>query len=122
MQGYGQDVQEVLSQFGRMSESVTVYIPTTINVNQAVDTTEWVHIVSRELSELFGGATITQGSGCWVSDTEGLVEEKVIMVKSYCVQLTGELVQKVIELCQKMKITLSQEAISLEVNNSLILI
>ena len=104
----------------KLNSKVAIYIPSTINVNQTVNNSEQVKKACVFLSGLFGGCTAVNGSGCWVSDTTGLVTEDVKIIYSFCSRLQLMKSKKSIfnycrELCREM----SQEAISLEINNQL---
>lgn len=59
-----------------LSSKVTVYVPATVAVDQAVDNTEQVKRVASALSGWFGGATSTPALGYWLSPVSGLVAEK----------------------------------------------
>lgn len=105
-----------------LSCSVSVYVPSTKNVNEVLSESareEYVKMVLEALSNLFGGATSYDAKGSWVSN-KGLVLEDIKVCKSYCTseQLKAG-VDKVIGLCQELKSELGQEAISLEINNKL---
>lgn len=105
-----------------LSCSVSVYVPSTKNVNEKLSAEahkEYVDMVLEALSNLFGGATAYDAKGSWVSQS-GLVLEDIKVCKSYCTseQLKAG-VDKVITLCMELKKELSQEAISLEINNKL---
>lgn len=105
-----------------LSCSVSVYVPSTKDVNKKMSSDEHQKYIDRvltELSNLFGGATAYDAKGSWVSQ-QGLVLEDIKVCKSYCSseQLKSG-VDKVITLCMELKKELSQEAISLEINNKL---
>ena len=106
-----------------LSHKVEVIVPTTVNVNEVADTTEWVNRCATLLSECFGGATATKNVGYWVSETNGLVTESNTSVFAYA---TAEAVEqnmdKVYQFCLDMKRELKQEAVSLIYSNELYLI
>ena len=103
-----------------LSSSVQIYIPSTIDVNKEIDPIKYVDETLSYLSTLFGGATSFKAMGCWQSENAGLVKEKVIICKSFCNQSALENhIDSIISYCEKLKDTLSQEAISLEINNKL---
>lgn len=103
-----------------LSSSVKIYVPSTINVNKQVDNQEQVDNTLSFLSTLFGGATGFNALGCWVSQTEGLVKEQVVVCQAYCneKQLQGN-IELVIDHCEELKGSMDQEAIALEINNKL---
>jgi hypothetical protein len=103
-----------------LSSSVQVYVPSTCNVDQKIDNSEKVNSVLSELSSLFGGSTSFEAIGCWKSSSLGLVKEHITICKSYCTESQlQQNIEKVISICEELKVSMSQEAISLEVNNKL---
>lgn len=113
----------LLKNFICLSSSVKVYIPTTDNVNESVDTTKYVEKTAKLLSECFGGANSESIIGYWMSENFGLVTEKNIRVSASCTSESLEKhMEKVILLCKEIKKDLHQEAVALEVNNEMYLI
>ena len=100
-----------------LDSKVSVYVPSTQNVSEQVDNTEQVKNVIRELSQLFGGATATQAVGGWVAETGETILEKVTIVYSFC---TSEQLQEhfdeVYAICDDIKVSMGQEAVTLEIN------
>ena len=75
------------------------------------------------LSELFGGCTISAASGCWMSDASGLVREDVRII--YANAAPGEIAKhadEILSIARTIKTEMKQEAVSIEVNNTLYLI
>lgn len=105
-----------------LSNNVKIYVPSTHGTVKA-DNSVVVGEVLATLSELFGGATSFEALGCWKSDTDGLVKERVTICQSYCTEAEIlENIDTVVEVCEHLKKDLNQEAVSLEVNNKLYLI
>lgn len=69
-------VDKKLKNCFKLSSKITVYIPSTMNINKEIDITEYVNKTANLLSECFGGATSTPALGYWTSPTTGLVKEK----------------------------------------------
>lgn len=96
---------------------VSIYVPSTVEVNKEVDNKEQVKRVITELSQMFGGATATEAVGGWVCDNGETVLEKVTIVYSFC---NSESLQKhfadVYQICERIKKDMSQEAVTLEIN------
>ena len=104
----------------KLSSKVTVYVPTTTDVNTTTDTTEWVNATAELLSNLFGGATSCDTLGYWTSPVHGLVKEKSIMVFAYCADTDLQKhIETLIDFCEAMKTDLTQEAIALEINGEM---
>lgn len=103
-----------------LDHNIKVYIPSTININQEFDNSQYINKALNLFSDLFGGATSYDAMGAWSSPTAGLVTEKVKIVESYA---TSEAVEsgldQVLEFAQMLKTEMKQDAISLEYDNKL---
>lgn len=94
-----------------------IYVPTTDNISDAVDNSAQVDKVLRTLSGLFGGATATPAVGAWVMASGEVVREKIDIVYSYCTsEQAAEYFDEVVSLCEWLKGTMHQEAVTLEYN------
>lgn len=99
---------------------VSVYVPSTVNVNESVDNSAQVMNVITELSKLFGGATASQAVGGWVCDNGQTVVENVTIVYAFCTtDQLNQNIDKVISICENLRDSMKQEAISLEINGQL---
>jgi hypothetical protein len=100
-----------------LNSKVAIYVPSTINVNEECDNTQYVKNTIKQLSTWFGGATATPTIGGWVSAAGEVVVENVSIVYSFC---TTEDLQKyaadIIALCESIKHDMRQEAVTLEIN------
>lgn len=104
----------------KLSSKVTVYIPSTTDIDKPIDNTPYVDGVASKLSAMFGGATSTPALGMWVSPTAGLVKEHTTIVYAYCTDADlQEHIEQVIEICENLKTELKQDAISLEINGEM---
>jgi CRP-like cAMP-binding protein len=105
------------------THSVAIYIPTTTDGNQPLDTTRFVEEAKSFMGQRFGGATGKPASGVWYSEKLGMVNEVVYHIHSYTTpeQLNRHL-DEVVSYIRALKQTLRQEAMALEVNNRLTLI
>lgn len=104
----------------KLSSKITVYIPSTVDINQTADTKKYVDACAVLLSESFGGATSCEALGYWVSNSAGLVKERSTMVFAYCsdADLQNK-IENVIDFCETMKTELKQDAIALEINGEM---
>lgn len=101
----------------QLRSRLTVYVPSTMDVNVQIDTSAYVDKTAELMSKCFGGSSSTPALGYWVSDTMGLVKEKTTLVFSNCNDSDlDEKLDLVIEWCEIMKKELNQEAIALELN------
>lgn len=103
-----------------LSSRLTVYVPSTKNINEVIDNTEYVNKTASMLSEYFGGATATEASGYWTSPTMGLVKERSTMIFAYCKEADlNTYVDSVVEHCEYLKEELKQDSIALEINGKM---
>lgn len=104
----------------QLSSKLTVYIPSTVEVNKEVNNKKYVDDCASLMSECFGGATSTPALGYWASNREGLVKENTTIVFAYCsdVDLQNK-VDKIIDYCEYLKDEMGQEAIALEINGTM---
>lgn len=100
-----------------LSHKVTVYVPSTVEINKEIDNAEYVDEVASLLSSLFGGATSSQAIGYWNSPTAGLVKEKTTIVFAFAESL--EKIDLVIDKCEELKNILKQDAIALEIDGQM---
>lgn len=106
-----------------MSCQIKIYVPSTVNVNEKIDNSEWVDKSLKFLSSEFGGATASKALGAWVSNSGSLVKEDVTLVFAYADQGKLEMsIDRIYMYCLNMKKQLSQEAIALEINGEMYLI
>jgi len=69
-----------------LNKVVRVYVPGTIDANKSAENiqAQWTQTTLERLAVLFGGATAIKAEGAWVSDTEGLIVEPVVLISSFC--------------------------------------
>lgn len=111
---------KALKNLFKLGCKVTVYVPSTVEADKAVDNSLQVDKTAKMLSGCFGGATSTKALGYWVSDTAGLIKENTTIVFAYCTseQLENS-IENVIEWCLGLKTEMSQEAVALEINGEM---
>ena len=104
----------------KLSSKITVYIPSTVNINQKIDNKKYVDEAASLLSSLFGGATSCETLGYWMSPSAGLVKEHTTMVYAYCNDTDlQEHAEEVIDFCENLKKELSQDSVALEINGEM---
>ena len=104
----------------KLSSKVTIYIPSTKNINEQVDTTQQINQCATLLSNCFGGATSTPALGYWTSPTAGLVKENTTMIFAYAGEKDlQDNIEKVVDYCVKLKAELTQDSIALEINGEM---
>jgi len=111
---------ERLQNMFSLKSKVTVYVPSTTDIDREVDTRHYIDTVASLLSSCFGGATSTPCIGYWNSDTKGLVKEKTTQVFAYAdTESLERHLDSIIDYCVVMKETLKQDAIAFELNNQM---
>ena len=114
------DTQMLLENMVKLSCKITVYIPSTVNINQQIDNTWYVDKCATLFANCFGGATSTETLGYWTSPTMGLVKERSTMVFAYCTtDQASQHFDKVYMFCKDMKKELAQDSIALEYNGEM---
>lgn len=104
-----------------LTHSVTVYIPTTLyNRPAPVALVESIKdFTLKSLCKLFGGVTITESIGGYVADDGSLIVESVYLCKSFTDNISPESIAQVHAIAEKIKLELSQESVSIEIDNTL---
>lgn len=96
---------------------VSVYVPSTVDVNKPVDNTAKVVEIIKQLSTMFGGATASNAFGGWVAENGEVVTEKVTIVYAFCSsEQLADNIDTVYSICLELKKSMKQEAITLEIN------
>ncbi|GAB4341465.1 MAG: hypothetical protein OHK0038_21170 [Flammeovirgaceae bacterium] len=105
------------------TNQIALFIPTTVDVDKTLDTSEYVEQTLNFLAERFGGATSKEAQGVWNSQQAGLVGETVFIVNTYVTQAAlRKHLDEVVEYVKQLKVDLKQEAMALEINKKLTLI
>lgn len=103
-----------------LKHKISLYIPSTINVNQVIDTTAYINQTETYFSKLFGGCTSIKACGNWITEKEELVKESVTIVYAFCSEndfLAQE--ENIIYYAKNLCKELAQECVSLEYDNEL---
>lgn len=105
------------------TNSIGIFIPTTVEVDQTVDTAHYRKKAMDFMAERFGGATCKEANGVWHSEQVGLVGEVIYIVHSYITRSDlNRYLDEVVDFMKSLKQELKQEAMALEVNNKMTLI
>ena len=103
-----------------LGERVAVYCPTRDSVGELLPNAQsFVTDALTQLSALFGGATANVAEGAWINDDGTLIREQVTIVYAFASELSDNLINSVVALCEKIKAEGKQAAVSLEVNGKL---
>jgi hypothetical protein len=104
-----------------LNQKVTLYVPSTVgSVRDYYIQEEWVEKSLARFSEWFGGATAQDAQGAWISDTKGLVREKIVLVYSFCDAETLNKMEVFVRVfAQEIATAMQQECVSLELTGCL---
>lgn len=106
-----------------LDSTIKIYVPSTTNVDQCADTSEWIDKTLSLLSASFGGATCTQALGCWISNQGNLVKEDVHLCYAFFREADlKKHFDAIYDFILEMKRELSQECIAMELHGKLYLI
>lgn len=106
-----------------LDHSIGIFVPSTMDVNQAVSNEAQVQATLSFLGSLFGGATSSEAEGVWQSEDQELVVEQVTIVKTFVSRKALEKhLDEVIKFAARLKTEMRQEAVAIDVDNQLILV
>lgn len=104
----------------KLGSKVTVYVPSTVEVDKQIDNEKYVKAVAEKLSVWFGGATSTPARGYWVSTSAGLVKEDTTIVFAYTdTENLQNCIDRLVDLCEWLKVEMTQESVALEINGEM---
>ena len=110
---------EGLSKFTALKHQCQIFVPSTMDAVENVDSSEFVKFVETELALLFGGYTSYQANGGWVSDEHGLIKEGVTVVTANFKKLTSDAVNAIVDIAKKLCKDMAQECVSVVVDGKL---
>lgn len=102
-----------------MPYKYTIYVPGT-SFGEKKDNVSTAHQIAWQMSKLFGGCTVTNGFGYWVSDSGELISEEVYIASSS--STFSDFSPHIVEIAIEMGRSLGQEAVSVELNGVLTII
>lgn len=104
----------------KLTHKISIYVPSTIEVNTKIDNSEQVEKTLVFLSGLFGGATSYNARGAWLSSSAGLVLENVTICYAFTDRRGKRLNRTaVLDYAAKLRDDMKQDAISVEIDGRL---
>ena len=104
----------------KLDKVIKIIVPSTINVNEPINTDSQVNDCLTFLTNVFGGATAEKAMGAWKSLSGEIVKEDVTICYSFTDRETQERnFISVLMYCDKLKKELNQEPVSLIADNEL---
>ena len=108
------------SEMDNLNTKISIYIPSTLDIDKPVDNAEQVEKTACFLSDLFGGCTSFDASGYWIDSNKKWIKENPVVVYAYTTEdKAQEAETKIIDFVQQLKQEMSQECISVEYCNRL---
>lgn len=105
-----------------LSHRIAIYIPSTTHGNKPAPAdliAKWVKSAKLKFAELFGGFTAHKAVGGWVSPVHGLIEEPVTVIAAHTDDDGLDRIGEVEEFAAAVAEALGQEAVTVEIDNSL---
>jgi hypothetical protein len=107
----------------RLSASVKIYVPSTMDVDKAIDSAKFVDEALAFLTEEYGGATASLAEGAWLANSGAIVRESVTLLNAFCApEALAASEGRLLAFCARLKAAMRQESVALEVNNELYLV
>lgn len=66
-----------------LNKKISIYVPSTFDVDKTADNSKQVDKVLKAFSEMFGGATSTEAVGAWVDQRGRVIKEQVTIVYAF---------------------------------------
>ena len=108
--------------FDVLEDSLVIYVPTTVDVNMAADTSEYIEQTKQFMAKLFKGNSSVEKAGEYDSPVHGIVPENVMLVKSFMTRAAlCEYLPQVLDFVAYLQQELRQESIGLEINGTMVL-
>lgn len=112
-------------QINNEKNNISIFIPSTINVNQQIDNTNYVMSTLEDLRTRYDLSDMkfynTEGS--WFDkDNNDVVIERITIVRVEIKAISIEDISFFIELANKIKYNMKQQAVSININDSLALV
>ena len=114
-----------LDKLFKLPKTIAIFVPSTTDVvaDGSAKQMEWAEKIGEQFSDWFGGVTMYEASGGWMSAEHGLVKEGIIIVES---RATEEALAKhtddAVTLAEQLKADMAQEAVTLIHNGDMYLV
>ena len=102
-----------------LKHKIAIFIPSTVDGNQPAPSDlihKMVQWAKMQFANRFGGFTVTQATGGYISPVHGLIEEEITIVASYCNDDDLSNVQEIRDFAAIVAKTMTQESVTVEVD------
>jgi hypothetical protein len=102
---------------------ISIFIPSTININQKIDNSEFVQYSENYLMRFFGNTYTYNSKGSWYSDElKKVIIENIAIIQVTLNKVTEQDINIFINLAKHIKQEMRQEGVSITINNSLAIV
>ena len=102
---------------------ISIFIPSTININQKIDNSEFVQYSENYLMRFFGNTYTYNSQGSWYSDElKKVIVENIAIIQVTLNEVTEQDINIFINLAKHIKQEMRQEGVSITINNSLAIV
>lgn len=102
-----------------LTHSLRLLIPTTVDVNQPIDTSHLVRQINQDLCQLCGGTLCKQHRGYYQSDELGVVEEVIYEIEVWTTDFGLKQAQQLLEeWITQILVELRQESVLLAIDGT----
>ena len=101
-----------------LNKKVSIYVPSTMHDTAAPENiiNYYINDTLKQLSLMFGGATMQPARGSWYStELDRLISEDIYICYSYCDSYD---IEKLRAICENLKTVFMQESVSLETSDA----
>ena len=106
-----------------LNHALAIFVPSTLDVDEAVDNAEQVQSALSFFGDTFGGATSSDAEGVWRSEDSSLVTEQVTIVRTFVSKhALDQHLDEVISFASDLKRDMRQEAVAISVDNQMLLV
>ena len=109
----------------KTNNTISLFVPSTIDVNKKADNTEQVNYCIRQLKRYYNNANITfyDTTGSWFSDDlQKVIIEDITIISLNIATITEQDINIFVSLAEYIKQSMQQEGVSIAINTALAII
>lgn len=105
------------------NNTISIFIPSTIDISQKMDNGEFVQYSENYLMRFFGNTYTYNSQGSWYSDElKQVIIEDITIIQVALNKVTEQDINIFVSLAKHIKQEMSQEGVSIAINNSLAIV
>jgi hypothetical protein len=107
----------------KTNNTISIFIPSTTNINQKIDNSEFVQYSENYLMRFFGNTYTYNSQGSWYSDElKKVIIENITIIQVTLNKVTEQDINIFVNLAKYIKQEMRQEGVSITINNSLAIV